>query len=197
MKALLFSALLLLVILVFNCFAKKKWNALRKVLVNFGIIIGFSALGLNALLEDSFGASTPVHVRIKNLTNKNLKIYSIAFWRNNWNESRNSVTYDIKLKSNEMSDFWFENDGTTEFWIVAKNENNEIEYLKTITEQKGEFHFKITNLENLDPNKIQIAKELTSEKDKSERLKKYAIWANIVLIGLLAISMVKTKNAEQ
>ena len=194
MTILLFSAFLLLIILLIKLFACKKRNSGLRILVGFGIVIGLSALGLNLLFDDSFGASTPVNVRTENLTDKKLKIYSIAFWSNNWNGTGNYVTYDTELKPNGKSDFWFENDGTIEFWIVAKNRNGGIEYLKVITEQKSEFDFEITETKNINSDKIQIAEELTLKKDKSERMKKYAIWSNIGLIGLLTLSLVKIKS---
>ena len=194
MTILLFSAFLLLIILLIKLFACKKRNSGLRILVGFGIVIGLSALGLNLLFDDSFGASTPVNVRTENLTDKNLKIYSIAFWSNNLNGTGNYVTYDTELKPNGKSDFWFENDGTIEFWIVAKNRNGGIEYLKVITEQKSEFDFEITETKNINSDKIQIAEELTLKKDKSERMKKYAIWSNIGLIGLLILSLVKIKS---
>lgn len=194
MTILLFSAFLLLIILLIKLFACKKRNSGLRILVGFGIVIGLSALGLNLLFDDSFGASTPVNVRTENLTDKKLKIYSIAFWSNNWNGTGNYVTYDTELKPNGKSDFWFENDGTIEFWIVAKNRNGGIEYLKVITEQKSEFDFEITETKNINSDKIQIAEELTLKKGKSERMKKYAIWSNIGLIGLLILSLVKIKS---
>lgn len=180
--------------MLIKLFACKKRNSGLRILVGFGIVIGLSALGLNLLFDDSFGASTPVNVRTENLTDKKLKIYSIAFWSNNWNGTGNYVTYDTELKPNGKSDFWFENDGTIEFWIVAKNRNGGIEYLKVITEQKSEFDFEITETKNINSDKIQIAEELTLKKGKSERMKKYAIWSNIGLIGLLILSLVKIKS---
>lgn len=194
MTILLFSIFLLSIILLIKYFTLKKRNIELKIMVGFGIVIGFSALGLNSLFDDSFGASTPVNVRTENLTDNNLKIYAITFWSNNWNGKGNFVTYDTELKTNEKSDFWFENDRTTEFWIVAKNRNGGIEYLKVITEQKSEFDFEITETKNIDPDKIQIAKELTLKTDKSQRVEKYATWANIMLIGLLIVSLLKTKT---
>ncbi len=173
-------------------FVDSKRNIGLKILVGFGILIGLLALGLNSLNDDAFGASTPVNVRTENLTQNNLKVYTIAFWSNNWNG--NYVTYDKELKPNEKSDFWIENDGTTEFWIVAKNENNEIEYLNVITEQKGEFDFKISENRNIDPDKIQMAKELTSKTDKSEQMEKFMFFANIILIGLLILSLIRIKT---
>lgn len=196
MTILLFSIFLLSIILLIIYFTRKKRNNGLKILIGFGIVIGLLALGLNSLFSDSFGASTPVNVRTENLTDKILKIYAIAFWSNNWNGTGNYVTYNTELKPNEKSDFWFENDGTTEFWIVAKNRNDEIEYLKVITEQKSEFDFEITETKNINPDRIQTAKELTFKTDKHERIEKYATWTNIVLIGLLIISLIKIKTGD-
>jgi hypothetical protein len=194
MTILLFSAFLILIILLIKYFARKKQNIGLKILIVFGIIIGLVALGLNSLFDDSFGASTPVNIRTENLTDKNLKVYTIAFWSNNWNGNGNYVTYDKKLKPNEKSDFWFENDAMTEFWVVAKNENNGIEYLNVVTEQESEFDFKITEEKMFDQNKVQIANELTAKKDRSVQMEIFAFWTNIVLIGLLILSLIKNKN---
>jgi len=195
MTILLFSALLLLLILLIKYLARKKRNVGLKILVVFGIIIGLLALGLNSLFDDAFGASTPVNVRTENLTKKNLKIYSIIFWDNSWSGKGNYVNYDTELEPNEKStDFWFENDGTTEFWIVAKNENNGIDYLNVITKNESQFDLKITENQNIDQSKIQIAKELTFKTDKNEQMERFAFWTNIILIGLLILSLIKIKT---
>src|SRR5690554_22604 len=194
MTILLFTALLLLIILLINYFVSFKRKSGLKILVGFGILIGFLALGLNSLFDDSFGASTPVNVRTENLTDKKLKIYAIAFWSNNWNGTGNFVTYDTELQPNKKSDFWFKNDGTSEFWIVAKNENNGIDYLNVITENESQFDLKITENQNIDQRKMQIAKELTFQTDKNEQMERFAFWTNIILIGLLILSLIKIKT---
>lgn len=174
--------------------ARKKRNIGLKTLVVFGIIIGLLAIGLNSLFDDAFGASTPVNVQTENLTDKKLKIYAIAFWSNNWNGTGNFVTYDTELEPNKKSDFWFENDGTSEFWIVAKNENNGIDYLNVITENESQFDLKITENQNIDQSKVQIAKELTFKTDKNVQMERFAFWTNIILIGLLILSLIKIKT---
>ena len=165
-----------------------------KMFVIFGILVGIVALWLDSVIDDAFGASTPVNIRAENLTEKDLEIYVIAFWSNRLNRGSNYVTYDEELKPNETSDFWFENDGTTEFWIVAKTKINDIEYLRVVTEQKSEFDFRITEDTINDINKIQIAKQLIAEKDKSIQVGKFAKWANILLIGLLILSLFRIKT---
>ncbi len=195
MNILLFSAFLLILILLIRYFASSDKKSGLKMLTIFGIVIGLSALGLNSLFDDSFGASTPVNVRTENLTDKNLKIYSIAFWDNEWNGKENYVTFDKNLKPNKTSDFWFENDGTTEFWLVGKNASGGIDYLNVVTNKESEFDFKITENKNSDQDKIAIAKELTFKTDKSEQMKSFAFWTNIMLIGLLILSLIKIKTA--
>src|SRR5690554_642766 len=195
MPLLLYSAIFLLIILLIKFFVDKKRNCGFKILVIFGIIIGLTSLGLNHLFDNAFGASTPVNLRTENLTDKNLKIYSIVFWDNSWSGKGNYVNYDTELEPNEKStDFWFENDGTTEFWIVAKNENNGIDYLNVITKNESQFDLKITENQNIDQSKIQIAKELTFKTDKNEQMERFAFWTNIILIGLLILSLIKIKT---
>jgi hypothetical protein len=194
MTILLFSALLLLLILLIKYFAHTKRNIGLKILLGFGIIIGILALGLNSLFDNSFGASTPTNVQVENLTDKNLKIYVITFWDNSWSGKGNFVNYDTELKAGKSSTFWFENDGTTEFWVVAKNENNEIEYLKVISETESQVEFKIAKNRKIDLDKSRLAKELTLKTDKEIQMEKYFIWANIILIGLLILSLIKRKT---
>ncbi|MFT0715210.1 hypothetical protein [Flagellimonas lutimaris] len=192
MRILLFCAFLLSIILLIDFIWRTKRKTGLRFLKAFGILIGFLTIGLYSIIDDSFGASTPVNVLTENLTDENLKIYTIAFWRNNW--SGNFVTFNKELKPNEKSDFWFENDGTDEFWVVGKNKNDDIKFLEIVREKKGEFFFAITGNKKIDSEKIQIAKDLTFRTDKSERIVKYATWTNIVLIGLLIMSLIKIKT---
>src|SRR5690606_23217899 len=193
MPLLLYSAIFLLIILLMKLFVDKKRNCGFIILVIFGILIGLSSLGLNHLFGNAFGASTPVNVRTENLTEKNLKIYTIIFWDNDWNGKGNYVNYDTELKPNETSDFWFDNDNS-HFWLVAKNDNNEIEYLNVVTGIESEFDIKITGKETVESKNAEIAIKLTNETDKNERNKRFAIWANIILIGLLILSLIKIKT---
>ena len=94
----------------------------------------------------------------------------------------------------EKSDFWFENDGTSEFWVVAKNQNNEIEYLQVVKENKDKFDVQITADKDIDSAKQRLAQELTSKTDKEKQIERYAVWANILLIGLLIFSLFKIKT---
>lgn len=196
MTVLLYTALLLLIILLIKFFVSSKWRIGLNILVGFGIFTGLLVLGLNALFDETFGASTPVNVRTQNLTDGNLKIYAIAFRDNSWNGTGNYVTFDSELEPKENSDFWFENDGTSEFWIVAKNPNNEIEYLQVVRENKNKFDVNIMADKDIDPDKKRIAQKLTSKTDKEKQIERYAVWANILLIGLLISSLFKIKTGD-
>ncbi|MDT0622958.1 hypothetical protein [Croceitalea vernalis] len=187
MRNLLFSAFLLVLILLIDIIWRSKKSIGLKVLKGFGILIGFLTIGLYSITDDSFGASSPVNVHTENRTDENLKVYTIAFWQDNWNGS--FVTFDKELKPKEQSDFWFENDGTDEFWVVGKNENEDIKFLEVVSENRGEFFFAITGIKKIEPNQIQIAKDLTFKKDKSVAMEKYAVWSIFGLMGLLFLSM--------
>lgn len=187
MRILLFCAFLLFIILLIDFIWRTKRKTGLRFLKAFGILIGFLTIGLYSIIDDSFGASTPVNVLTENLTDENLKIYTIAFWRNNW--TGNFVTFNKELKPSEKSDFWFENDRTDEFWVVGKNKNDDIKFLEVVSEKKGEFFFAITGNKKIDSEKIQIAKGLTFRKDKSLAMKKYAVWSIYNLIGLLFLSI--------
>ncbi len=159
-----------------------------KLLVYFGLFIGFSSLSLTYLFGSCFGASTPIDIKTQNITNQNLRVYTIAFWDDYGNGSGNYVNYDSDLQPNETSEFCIDSDGG-KFWIVAKNEKNEIVYLEETENKKTEFRINVN--QNAEIDKVQIAKELTFKKDKSVELEMYLVWTNIILIVLLGIRLIK------
>ena len=156
------------------------------MLIYFGILIGFSALSITYLFDSCFGASTPINVKTQNLTNQNLKIYTLTFWDNYWNESGNYVNYDSELEPNETSEFCIDNDGG-KFWLIAKNKQNEIIYLKESTNAEYDFNYNIEPNQIAEIEKTKIAQELTFRADKNLELEKYLVWFNIILISLLII----------
>ena len=191
---LIFSSFLIVIILLIGYFNSSKTKKGIKSLTFFGIVIGILALGLNYFSNSCFGASTPIDIKTKNLTEQKLKIYAIAFWNNNWNGNGNYVNYDKELKPSETSEFCIDNDGE-EFWLVAKNDKDEIKYLEVISKNESNFNFKITVNPNVEIQKAKIVNELTLKTDKTESTKNYLIWANIILIGFLIVSLVKIKTA--
>lgn len=188
MNILIFSSFIIFAILLLQYFYATKKGI--KLLAVFGVFVGFFALGLNHLFNSCFGASTPIDIKTKNLTEQNLKIYAIAFWDNSWSGNGNFVNYDTELKPNKSSEFCIDNDNG-KFWLVAKNNNNEIKYLQEITDNKSKYNFKIDLNNEIEIEKAQIAKELTFKKDKGVELEKYLILTNIILIGLLIFGIKK------
>ena len=193
MIILIFSSFLIVIILLIQYFKPNRTENGIKLLIIFGILIGFFALGFNYLTNSCFGASTPIDIKTENETNQNLRIYAIAFWENNWNGNGNYVNYDSELKPNGKSEFCIDNDGG-EFWLVAKNEENEIKYLEIVNKSRDNYKFKITEQNNIEIEKIQIVSELTFKTDKSEQFENYLVWTNIILIGILFFNIVKLKT---
>ena len=80
MSVLTFSIFLISTILLVIYF----WNADKrkelKVLMIFGLFIGIVSVILCKFNSQCFGASTPLDIKTQNLTEQNLKIYTIAFW---------------------------------------------------------------------------------------------------------------------
>ena len=193
MNILIFSSFIIVAILFLQYFYSTKKRI--KILVLFGIPFGFFALGLNYLFNSCFGASTPINIQTINLTEQNLKIYAIAFWEDYGNGSGNYTNYDTELRPSETSEFCIDNDGG-KFWLVAKNDKNEIKYLEEISKNESDFNFKINANKNVEIDKAQIAKELTIQTDKSIEFEKYLVWTNIILIGLLSFILLKNINSQ-
>ncbi|WP_223109697.1 hypothetical protein [Marixanthomonas sp. SCSIO 43207] len=128
------------------------------------------------------------------MTEKELKIYSIAFWDNAWSGKGNYATYGGKIKPNKKTEFDFENDGTTEFWVIGKNQNNGVEYLNVITESKGEFDIEILDNSKFDEQKANLAQQLTFKTDKATQRTQYLIWTNVILTGILILTLIKIKT---
>ena len=193
MNILIFSSFIIVAILFLQYFYSTKKRI--KILVLFGIPFGFFALGLSYLFNSCFGASTPINIQTINLTEQNLKIYAIAFWEDYGNGSGNYTNYDTELRPSETSEFCIDNDGG-KFWLVAKNDKNEIKYLEEISKNESDFNFKINANKNVEIDKAQIAKELTIQTDKSIEFEKYLVWTNIILIGLLSFILLKNINSQ-
>ena len=190
MSILFFSIFLIIVILLIKYFSSTNKRITLKLLTYFGIIIGMTSLGCNFLFSSCFGASTPIDIKTQNLTEQNLKIYAIAFWQDYGSGTGSYVHYISKLKPNETSEFCIDNDGG-KFWLVAKNMKNEITYIRESFDSASNFNFKIITNQNIKIQKILLAKELTFKTDKSRESEQYLLWTNIILIGILAISLFK------
>jgi hypothetical protein len=188
MNILFFSIYLNLIILINIYFSSKEKIISLKLLIYFGLFIGFSSLSLTYLFSSCFGASTPIDIKTQNRTNQNLRIYAIAFWDDYGNGSGNFVNYNSELVPNETSDFCIDSDGG-KFWIVAKNDENEIVYLEETENKKTDFIININ--QNTEIDKIKLAKELTFRKDKIIESETYLVLTNLILIVLLLIRLLK------
>lgn len=195
--SILFISLLILIATLFSMyFAKGQNNCLFIFIVIFGIFFSITAIGIDYLFNNSFGASTPVNVKTENQTDEALRVYSVVFWDNEWNGKGNYAYFDSNLNPNEKSnDFWFENDETKEFWIIAKNQKKEIVYLEIFSDNQQSYNLHIINQNNIDPIKISIAKQLTSNLDKSLLIRKALILLNYLLISLILLSVIRKNTA--
>lgn len=190
MNLLFFSIILNIIILLIIYFIPKEKKISLIILINFGLFIGFSSLALNYLFGNCFGASTPINITTQNVTNQNLRLYSIAFWDDYGNGSGNFVYYHSELEPNKTYKYCIDSDGG-KFWIVAKNKKNEIVYLEETENKKTDF--KINANHNTELDKNQLAKKLIYIKDKSVELEKYLVYLNIILIGLLIFKLLKPR----
>ena len=184
MNILLFSSILLALILLVQYFYS------IKLLIVFGITFGFFAIGLNFLFDSCFGASSPIDLKTQNLTEQNLKIYAIIFCEDLENGNVNYTKYDSKLEPKKTSKFCIDND-CGKFWLVAKNEKDEIKYLEEVSNNESKFEFAIRSNDKVEIDKVKIAKELTFKTDKNIRIEKYLLWTNVILILLLVMNLRK------
>ena len=81
-----------------------------------------------------------------------------------------------------------DNDGG-KFWLIAKNNQNEIIYLKEFTNAENYFNCNIELNQIAEVEKIEIAQELTFRADKNLELEKYLVWFNVILIISLIIKL--------
>ena len=193
MSVLTFSIFLISTILLVIYF----WNADKrkelKVLIIFGLFIGIVSVILCKFNSQCFGASTPLDIKTQNLTEQNLKIYTIAFWEDYGSGSGNYVTYNGVLYPNDISEFCIDSDGG-KFWLIAKNEKNDIVFLEETQNKKVEF--KIIEMQNIETEHIKHAKHLTFKTDKSISLEKSLLWINIILIGTLVLNLIGIRKND-
>lgn len=190
MVLILFSAFINVVVLALICFTRSK---IIKLLSIFGCVCSIAILLLwYYVSRPCFAASTPLDISSKNLTDQKLKLYSIVFWENSWNGSGSYVAFDKALSPQESSDFCFEIDGMSEFWIVAKNENDEIIYLKEVTsEPESTMNIRINSRENIDPRKILIARKLTIANDDINQRENILVYINFILLSVTILYIIK------
>lgn len=191
MNILSFSIILIVLIFLIKYFWTSEKREGLKLLTLFGITIGILSLFFNWIQNSCIGASTPIVIETENTTDENLEIYSITFYEDSWNV--NDVYFEYELNPKETSEFCIDNDGGV-LWLVAKNNKDEIKYLREITNDKDNSNYKILSNQNIDLKKAQIANRLISKKDKTESIKKFLIWTNGMFIMVLLISLIEIKK---
>ena len=92
------------------------------------------------------------------------------------------------MQPNETSEFCIDSDGG-KFWLIAKNEQNKIVFIEETQNEKVKFE--ITKIHHLETEKMKLAEYLTFKTAQNIRLEKDLIWVNIVLIGILALNLIK------
>lgn len=162
-----------------------------KSIVAISITFSLIVLCLFHLFNNSFGASTQINIKTNNHTKQPIEIYSIVFWDEPF------VFYDKKLNPNENStDFWFESDSANKIWLIAKNQNGEIIYLKEFINFYSFSNFEnINNMELSHIEDVSLAEELISKFDKKHSIETKLFWANCILIIVLFVLLFRKKTA--
>lgn len=187
----MFSIFLISTIVLVNYFWDDDKRKDLKILLIFGLFIGIVSIFFCKFKNQCFAASTPIDIKTQNLTKQNLKIYTITFWEDYENGNGNDVTYNSELEPNETSECCIDSDGG-KFWLIAKNEQNNIVYLEETQNKKVDF--KINEIQTIETEKTKMAKYLTFKTDKKRGLEKTLIWVNLVLIGILVLNLIEVKK---
>ena len=194
MQIIFLSAFALLVSLLINQFIDSKHHKVLKKIAIFGIIIGSVTLGYDTFLSASTDITSPITIHTENNTNQDLKLYVITFGKDTLSRTNTKVFLDTEIIPRNSSTFSVEGNEISEFWIVAKNKTNDIKYLNVPEQINSEIDIKITNNEAIDAKNAQTARELIFAKDINNQVKNFGIWSNIILIGLLVISIFRMKK---
>jgi hypothetical protein len=162
-----------------------------KIIVFISILFSVTILSLFSLFNNSFGASTPVNLKTVNQTNQPIEIYSIVFW------DKPFVFYDKALNPNQNStDFWFEFDSADKFWLIAKNDKDEIIFLKEFNKNDSISNFEnIKTMEHIHIEDVSLGKELISKFDKKYSIETKLFWTNCILLVVLLVILLRKKTA--
>ena len=194
MQIIFLSAFALLLSLLINQFIDSKHHKVLKKIAIFGIIIGLVTLGYDTFLSASTDITSPITIHTENNTNQDLKLYVITFGKDTLSRTNTKVFLDTEIVPRNSSTFSVEGNEISEFWIVAKNKTNDIKYLNVPEQINSEVDIKITDNEAIDAKNAQTARELIFAKDINNQVKNFGIWSNIILIGLLVISIFRMKK---
>ena len=185
------SAILLFSFLIINEVITPFLKLEKKIPIWIGILIAVVTIGSHFLFDSAFAASTPIHIKVRNQSDQDLKIYSIIFWNNELERKENFVEFHNNLKITLNTDIWFEYDGASYYWIIGKSASGKIEYLQEFNDADSSPIIQMKSLQNIDTKKLSIANSLTEKKGREVRWTKIAILANFLLIGFLVVGKLR------
>ena len=191
MDILFSTAFFLLVVFLITQFLDSKNSKPLMIIASFAILVGIISIIYVSYFTTSTKIINPSEITVQNSTNQSLKIYAITFDADLTDSINTTVLFDKELAVARKTAFSIDTKNLQKFWIVAKNEANEIKYLKSFNQFKHQPNFEITNDENIDEAEAQTARELIFDRDIKMQVLSFAIWSNILLIALLLWSIYK------
>ncbi|WP_318640495.1 hypothetical protein [Flavobacterium ardleyense] len=191
MDILFSTAFFLLVVFLITQFLDSKNSKTLIILASFAILVGIISIIYVSYFTTSTKIINPVEITVQNSTNQSLKIYAITFDADLTDTINTTVLLEKELAVAKKTTFLIDNKNLQKFWIVAKNEANEIKFLKSSNKFLPNLIFKITTDENIDKAEAQTARELIFDRDIKMQVLRFAIWSNILLIALLLWSIFK------
>ena len=197
MDILFSSAFLLLILFLVSQFLDSKhYKTLIKLAV-FGIIVGLIAIFYVSFFASTVKIVSPIEINTENATSENLKIYAITFSKDATDTINRNVVFDKELAPATNSSFSIDKDNLGKFWIVAKNDANEIKYLQVADDSRNQIDITITEGQNNIHADAQVAREMIFALDINKQVLTFAIWSNVLLIVLLLWSIIKLKKNRQ
>ena len=189
---LLFSSdFLLLIVFLVTQFLDSKNSKILILWASAAIFIGFCAIVYVSTVASSVKIQNPIEITVQNSSNQNLKIYAITFDKDINDTINRKVFFDKELSVAYKSTFSIENNQLGKFWIVAKNETNQIKYLKSFDQISSNIVVEITQNATIEEDGAQTARELIFDRDIKQQVLNFAIWSNVLLIVLLFWSIFK------
>lgn len=198
MNILFSSAFIVLLVLLITQFTSSKHGKTLKVLAVFGIIVGTLSIFYVSFFDSRVSIISPIKIRSENATSQNLKVYAITFAEDQKDTINRKVIFDQEIEPTKLSEFSIDGQNIGKFWLVAKNDQNDIKFLKEVIKDASKVDIKITDEKIQNEEDAQTARELIFSLEINKQVLNFAIWSNIILIVLLIWSFTKiNKNTEK
>ena len=197
MNILFSSAFVLLVLLLITQFTNFKQSKILRSLAVFGILVGIVSIIYVSFFASKVSMVYPLEINTENGTTQNLKIYAVTFVKDQNDSINKKVFFDAEIAPTNTSKFSINADDENSFWIVAKNDQNDIKFLKEVKRNNEKINLKITDNEVVDQKNAQTARELIFDFDIKKQILNFIIWSNIILMLLLSWSILKLKKAPK